>query len=122
MNMIQEFIAKVENDIKALEDRMAAPVLDGTPFLLTLNPATGTMIYGEWDNGRGFRHIDTVPDHLCGAVQMSEESVNRNVATLKANLVPRAMHVRDFQKARLAHLHSVQGMLLRALSAPEVKI
>jgi len=106
MNAVQsEVCGLLENDLKALKDRLSVQALDGTPFLLCLDTESGIRVYGDWNGQKGFMSAELVPAHLCGTIQMSSESAQKNIAHLAAKgLKAYYQHWRAFAEQRVAAL------------------
>ena len=120
-NCLLEARNSVTESIAQIRATLSAQVMDGTPYLLFSEIGGAPAVYGEWENRlghwlpaeKGFRYAETVPNHLCGTVQMSAESAQKKCAQL--NAAGRKAHYttwRAFLEARLA----TELALLKTLS------
>ena len=134
---LDKIIASYEATIESCRAQLAAPVLDGTPFLL-LRKALGEnyeRAYGEWPitctlsgelgKVKGWQSVLVLPDHLCGAMLFSEQSGKRQIAAAKAARLGgefRLLHRRDFVTQRIAAAEEMLTMLLEKRSQMEAAL
>ncbi len=104
-NIIEELIELTEKSVKDIRERLDAPILDGTPFLLCITDDLGVVrVYGDWDGIKGFRGADVVPNHLCGCITFSRERASQNCAAIASKSPeqkPYVTHWRAFLSERL---------------------
>lgn len=73
LDLYTNLVAGLERDQAVLERSLSAPVLDGTPYVVTRLNGSGLEILGEWNDiktgtkQRGFLSFHAVPLELCGA-------------------------------------------------------
>lgn len=91
MDFLTTAINKLRESIAYLTNELASCTLDGTPYLLVCTVPGHTpgapdveVVYGRWDGRNCFKAIDTVQDHLCGTIQMSARSLDKNIAQVMA--------------------------------------
>ncbi len=103
--ILSSAIESARKQIASIQSELAAPVLDGTPWLI-LQGKSGEPVrmLGEWGGTKGWLAVEAVPYHLCGAYMLSEESAKRYEQSLSFVW---KMHVREFKNARVAELKSL---------------
>jgi len=88
IKILQDVITSLRQEVDAIKADLSISILEGAPFLLTIQKADegGSLrIYGTWDGQRGFKHEDTLPVHLCGAVGFTPENSAKNIDHLKVS-------------------------------------
>ena len=117
-----KILALLTESINEIKTALSAPVLDGTPYLVTnivVRPdgEVTTLVYGHWPMSdgtiKGFKHAEAVPTHLCGTVTFGKSEAQKNAALFSATEGGQygILHTRDFLTARLASLEQTIAAL-----------
>jgi hypothetical protein len=90
---IVDLLPIFKKNTEELQARLAAPILDGTPYIVLFDMPSATegvgpmtMVYGQWAEFHGgkscYRSLSIVPNSMCGLLMTSEEGAKRHVAAL----------------------------------------